>query len=130
VALEPHDALRHLYVVGPTAVGKSTLLLQCIVRDLESGHGVVVMDRKGDLAADVLMRLPPERQGDVAVLDPADAACPVGLMLRTNATSTSSSTRWRVLCDDSSTPRLGTATRRHPPRLARDTRALAGDDAL
>ena len=79
VAIKPDDALRHLYVVGPTGVGKSTLLLQCIVRDLESGHGVVVMDPKGDLAADVLTRVPPERWGDVAILDPADAACPVGL---------------------------------------------------
>ena len=59
VALTPDDALRHLYVVGPTGVGKSTLLLQCIARDLDNGHGVVVMDPKGDLAADVLARVPP-----------------------------------------------------------------------
>ncbi len=79
VALTPDDALRHLYVVGPTGVGKSTLLLQCIVRDLEHGHGVVILDPKGDLAADVLTHVPRQRRDDVVVLDPADTDCPVGL---------------------------------------------------
>src|SRR5205823_4075300 len=50
-----------------------------------AGRGVVVLDPKGDLVADVLDRVPPERAGDVIVLDPADEERPVGLNLLAGA---------------------------------------------
>jgi hypothetical protein len=73
------DALQHLHVIGPTGVGKSTLLLNLIVQDIAAGRGTVVIDPKGDLVDEVLARIPEQRIGDVVVLDPADAGCPVGL---------------------------------------------------
>jgi len=79
VAVDIQGRLRHLHVIGPTGTGKSTLLAHLIEQDLEAGHGVVVVDPKGDLISDVLARIPRRRRSDVIVLDPADEARPVGL---------------------------------------------------
>ena len=79
LALNARDALQHLHVIGPTGVGKSTLLLNLIIKDIDDGRAVVVVDPKGDLVTDVLARIPPNRRDDVVVLDPADDQRPVGL---------------------------------------------------
>lgn len=79
LALNPPDALQHLHVLGPTGVGKSTLLLNLIVQDLAAGRGAVVIEPKGDLIHDVLGRVPTNRRDDVVVLDPTDDHRPVGL---------------------------------------------------
>lgn len=79
LALTPDDSLRHLHVLGPTGTGKSTLLLNLIAQDMHHGRGVVVIEPKGDLIADVLERVPKRRLGDVVLLDPTDEARPVGL---------------------------------------------------
>jgi hypothetical protein len=81
LALSLPDSLKHLHVIGPTGAGKSTLLLGLITQDIAAGRGVVVVDPKGDLVADVLDRIPPHRTGDVVVIDPADEERPVGLNL-------------------------------------------------
>ncbi|MFN8103917.1 MAG: type IV secretory system conjugative DNA transfer family protein [Acidimicrobiia bacterium] len=79
LALDIEARLRHVHLLGPTGTGKSTLLANMICSDLAAGHGVIVVDPKGDLVADVLERVPPERRADVIVLDPADVERPVGL---------------------------------------------------
>jgi hypothetical protein len=79
LGLSVRDATQHSHLIGVTGAGKSTLLLNLIAQDLAAGHGVVVIDPKGDLVADVLMRVPGERQQDVVVLDPTDRRAPVGL---------------------------------------------------
>lgn len=81
LALAPNDALRHLHVLGPTGSGKSTLLLKLIVQDIADGRGVVVIEPKGDLIAEVLSCIPEERMGDVVVIDPTDSTTsqPVGI---------------------------------------------------
>ena len=81
LALSVTDSLRHLHVVGPTGVGKSTLLAGLITQDMAAGRGVVVLDPKGDLVSDVLDRVPAGRTGDVIVLDATDDERPVGLNL-------------------------------------------------
>jgi hypothetical protein len=73
------DARQHLHVIGPTGVGKSTLLANLILQDAVAGRSVVVVEPKGDLVEDVLARLPAERVDDVVLLDPADTTAPVGL---------------------------------------------------
>ncbi len=79
LALSARDSLQHLHVLGPTGVGKSTLLLNLIVQDLAAGRGVVVIEPKGDLIADVLPRVPKQRLADVVLLDPTDEQQSVGL---------------------------------------------------
>ncbi len=76
--LDDEDALMHTHILGPTGVGKSTLMLNMIVQDIKSGYGVIVVDPKGDLANDLLWRIPEERVDDVVIMDPSDSQ-PVGL---------------------------------------------------
>jgi hypothetical protein len=79
VGLSITDARHHLHVIGPTGTGKSTLLANLIGADIAAGRGVVVVEPKGDLVAEVLSRVPPERREDVVVLDPGSGDYPIGL---------------------------------------------------
>lgn len=79
IALGVRDSLRHLHVIGPTGVGKSTLLLNLISQDMEAGRAVVVVEPKGDLIADVLARVPDHRLDDVVLIDPKDRTGVVGV---------------------------------------------------
>lgn len=78
LVLDLSSAMRHLHVIGPTGVGKSTLLAHLIAQDIEAGIGVVVVDPKGDLVDDTVTRLGREALDRVVMLDPSDEA-PVGL---------------------------------------------------
>ena len=78
VALSSDARARHLHLIGPTGVGKTTLLLNLIVQDLKAGHGLTVLDPKGDLITDVLARVPEVRRDDVIVVDPSDPETVVG----------------------------------------------------
>jgi hypothetical protein len=77
IGYDTTDALRHTWVIGPNGVGKSTLLLNLILQDLEAERPVVVIEPK-DLIADLLARIPEKRRDDIVVLDPFDQA-PVGI---------------------------------------------------
>lgn len=81
VALGLEELRRGLHLCAPTGAGKSTVLLGCATQLMRAGHGLVLIDSKGDLAADALDRVPAARRGEVVVFDPADAACPVGFNL-------------------------------------------------
>src|SRR6204780_155924 len=72
--LGPEGRRRHLYVVGQTGTGKSTLLLNLIAQDLAAGEGVALLDPHGDLAEAVLTHIPRSRTNDLVYIDPADAA--------------------------------------------------------
>ena len=77
VRLPIADAVYHTHLLGPTGVGKSTVLLSLALADAAEGRGLLLLDPKGDLATDFLARLPQERAYDVVVLDPTNP-CPVG----------------------------------------------------
>jgi hypothetical protein len=76
VRLAVADARQHLHVMGPTGVGKSTLIGRLVLADFAEGRGAVVIDPKGDLIEDLLDRIPAGREGDVDLLDPLDPAPP------------------------------------------------------
>jgi hypothetical protein len=75
------DRRHHVYVIGKTGTGKSTLLKSMILQDIEAGRGVGLLDPHGDLAADLLDHIPPCRIRDVVYMNPADREFPVGLNL-------------------------------------------------
>lgn len=75
--LRSADSTRHLHAIGPTGVGKSTLLAHLVLADVTAGRSAVVIDPKGDLATDVLRRVPCDHRDRVAVLDPSHDA-PLG----------------------------------------------------
>ncbi|MGD9961486.1 type IV secretory system conjugative DNA transfer family protein [Nocardioides sp.] len=81
VALSADDRFRHTYVVGQTGTGKSTLLLNMALDDIQAGDGVCVVDPHGDLVEGILERLPEERVDDVVLIDPADPVAVVGVNL-------------------------------------------------
>ncbi len=69
VVLSDAERRRHVYLVGATGTGKSTLLARLLLADIARGHGVVLVDPHGDLARELVAFLPPERHGDLVVLD-------------------------------------------------------------
>ncbi len=69
VRLDQESRLRHVYVVGQTGTGKSTLLLSMAEQDIANGHGVTVLDPHGTLVEGLLAAVPPERHDDVVVVD-------------------------------------------------------------
>ena len=75
--------IRHTYVIGGSGTGKSTLLLNLILQDIEAGHGVAVLDPHGDLVDGVLARIPENRTVDVVLINPADEEFPIGLNILT-----------------------------------------------
>jgi Helicase HerA, central domain len=78
VTLDPEERRRHLYVVGQTGTGKSTLLLNLIRQDLAAGEGLALLDPHGDLALAALEQVPRCRTNDLIYIDPADLARPIG----------------------------------------------------
>lgn len=62
---------QHVYVIGQTGTGKSSLLRNLILQDIEEGRGVGVIDPHGDLASEILEQIPPRRTGDVVCFDPS-----------------------------------------------------------
>jgi len=79
--LRREDRRRHLYVVGKTGVGKSTLLANMIINDLKHDEGLAVIDPHGDLVETVLDYIPRWRINDTVVLDPSDPEAVVQLNL-------------------------------------------------
>ncbi len=79
VALRVADARHHVHVLGATGAGKSTLIANMILADVQAGRGVIVIDPKGDLITDLLPRLPEQAAGKTVLFDPDDGGPPPSL---------------------------------------------------
>jgi hypothetical protein len=77
--IKPSDRRQHVYVIGKTGMGKTTLLENMIIQDIEQGRGVGVLDPHGDLAARLLRFVPRHRLNDVVYFNPQDVAWPFAL---------------------------------------------------
>lgn len=71
------DRMGHIYVIGKTGVGKSTLLLNMAISDIEQGKGLCVIDPHGDLAETILNHVPAHRIEDVVYINPQDTTIPI-----------------------------------------------------
>lgn len=67
----------HSLVLGPTGTGKSNLITSLASQEAHQGHGLLLIDAKGDGASDLLERLPQKRANDVIVLEPASGMAAV-----------------------------------------------------
>ncbi len=73
------DRRRHLYIIGQTGTGKSTLMKAMLRQDVEQGKGICLIDPHGEFAEFVLSVVPIERAEDVIYFDPGDIDFPMGL---------------------------------------------------
>lgn len=71
------DRRRHMYVIGKSGMGKSELLKNLAVQDINDGRGLCFMDPHGDIINDLLDYIPPERIKDVIYVNPADMQYPI-----------------------------------------------------
>lgn len=79
VRMLEEDRLRHMYIIGMTGSGKSTIMAEMAKQDIEAGRGICIIDPHGSLVEDVLECVPPERADDVVLFEPADMERPMGL---------------------------------------------------
>lgn len=70
--IKDKDRLQHLYCIGKSGVGKSTLLETMAISDIEKGKGLAVIDPHGDVAEDLLNYIPESRISDCIYFSPAD----------------------------------------------------------
>ena len=64
------DRSKHMYIIGKTGAGKSTLIANMAINDIRNGEGVAVIDPHGDLSEMILEYIPKRRVADVVYLDP------------------------------------------------------------
>lgn len=79
--IRPADLVRHVYLVGKTGGGKSSLLERLLVEEIRAGQGIALLDPHGDLAERVLDFVPRTRQHEVVLIEPWNTTRPVGLNL-------------------------------------------------
>ncbi|KKQ40038.1 MAG: hypothetical protein US58_C0024G0009 [Candidatus Magasanikbacteria bacterium GW2011_GWA2_37_8] len=72
------DRRRHMYIVGKTGMGKTTLLENMVLNDIYSGHGIGYVDPHGDTAEKILNYIPSNRINDVVYFNPSDIDFPIG----------------------------------------------------
>ncbi|MFN8475912.1 MAG: type IV secretion system DNA-binding domain-containing protein [Anaerolineae bacterium] len=75
------DRRRHVYIVGKTGAGKSTLIANMAITDIRAGRGVGIIDPHGDLSDTILDYIPKSRLSDVVYLEPFDTERPFVLNL-------------------------------------------------
>lgn len=75
--IKTDDRRRHMYLIGKTGMGKSTILENMIVDDIRAGHGVAVVDPHGDLAEKIIEYVPSDRINDVVYFNPSDINFPI-----------------------------------------------------
>src|SRR3990167_3262355 len=71
------DRRRHMYLIGKTGMGKTTVLENMMIQDVQMGNGLAVIDPHGDFVEKIVDFIPPHRINDVVYINPADADFPI-----------------------------------------------------
>lgn len=79
--IKKRDRMRHLYLLGKTGTGKSTLFKNMFISDVLAGEGACFVDPHGDTVEELLSYIPPNRVQDVVYFNPTDTEHPVGFNL-------------------------------------------------
>lgn len=72
------DRRRHMYIIGKTGMGKTTLMENMILSDIYNGNGCCYIDPHGDTAETLIDFIPSWRINDVVYFNPADLDYPIG----------------------------------------------------
>lgn len=81
ILFKDQDRLRHMYMIGKTGVGKSSLFANMALQDINSLKGLCFIDPHGEAISWLLERIPQSRMEDVILFDPSDVENPLGLNL-------------------------------------------------
>ncbi len=81
IGLTAAERDRHIYIIGGTGNGKTTMLQYGIVQDMKAGKGLAILDPHGDMAETLLNHIPEDRINDVIYLNPDDLTYPIGVNL-------------------------------------------------
>jgi len=81
IGLTQEERQRHVYIIGGTGNGKTTMMLYSIIQDIKAGKGLAVIDPHGDLAKTILEHIPEDRIKDVIYFDPDDVDYPIAVNL-------------------------------------------------
>lgn len=79
IRMSREDRMRHLYVIGQTGTGKTSIMKNLIIQDIRNGDGCCFIDPHGSDIMDILASVPPERAADVVYFDPSYTERPMGL---------------------------------------------------
>lgn len=72
------DRFQHMYVIGQTGTGKTSLLRNLAIQDIEAGRGMAVVDPHGEFVESLLAAIPENRLHDVIYFNPIDTDYPLG----------------------------------------------------
>ncbi len=81
IGLTEDERRRHVYILGATGTGKSTMLLSMIKQDIDHNKGLAVIDPHGDLTDQIISVIPHDRISDVVYFNPDDISYPMGINL-------------------------------------------------
>ena len=70
--IKQKDRMHHMYILGKTGVGKSTLIKNLILQDIEAGRGCALLDPHGDLVSEIVEKIPENRKEKLIYLNVPD----------------------------------------------------------
>ena len=82
--IKTDDRRRHVYVIGKTGMGKTAMMENMAIQDIQSGKGVGFVDPHGEAAEKLLDFVPPSRINDVVYFNPADLDYPISFNVMDN----------------------------------------------
>ncbi len=81
IGLSEEERQKHVYIIGATGTGKTTMILSMAKDDIQKGKGLCIIDPHGDLAESALSLIPNSRKDDLIYFNPDDIKYPIGLNL-------------------------------------------------
>jgi energy-coupling factor transporter ATP-binding protein EcfA2 len=81
IGLTEEERQTHMYILGRTGSGKTTLMFTMAKHDIETGKGLVFIDPHGDVSEDLVASVPLSRKDDLIYVNPTDLKHPIGINL-------------------------------------------------
>lgn len=79
IGLTEEERETHMYIIGRTGSGKTTMMFSMAKHDIEEGRGLAFLDPHGDVADDLISIIPKSRINDLVFINPIDLKYPIGI---------------------------------------------------